>query len=1049
MKYLDGNGLLHLWSKIKTWVNGRGFLTSSDIENKVDKEAGKGLSTNDYTDADKAKVATALQSETDPTVPSWAKAQTKPTYTASEVGAIPSTDKGANGGVATLDSSGKVPQSQLPSYVDDVLEYANRAQFPATGENGKIYVAIDTNKTYRWSGSAYVEIAQGLALGETSSTAFAGDRGKAIEDKIPANASSSNKLATVEDVEDVNLFVEQSSLTDQQRNTALANVSNQTANSTTGKMGYKVLNPTKTFAEQVTAENTIYEIRDVFDLGGTQETPVSVTLPAGSKIKFNGGIIRNCTIVGNNTSIEAGNTQIFDNVKFSGTFIGELNAIWVGAKQNNSSFDNAIIIQKWLTDYKVFNTLYFPTGQYWLLTPVSTSDSKRGMTIDGGNSTFSVNIPDVDDEGQFVISVSSKERFTIKDCTFSNTRKTSTYNISKTCLFNFNYAQLFHIDNIYANYFDIGIQLIDCWYGKISSPTILQNCRIGVRSLQGQSFEINTIEFDNVRFSGITSTAAKALYPQNDGETESAYDARVASCGYDFYTGLGAVNIINNVIEQCDYGIRLSWKKTSSAQGTEYAPLNIISSYFEGNRKAAVYIGANEQQWYGSGNNMFRCFQNTNITGCRFNYSSSDSNNNNVIVRDGTMVVKDSQPVKVSALNDSSFNTFVYVSGSYSIIECGGGSYVFGELNYNTRFADHTGTTSKSSFLIQTKQAIRDHYKSDMRIKDFSDVSYNELGNQFSINPNHFITSPTLRTTIDVKPLEFYDDSNSGVTFRRIEKPSGNNIALFTADSAFYLNAANCLRGIPLREFIRRWKAGTNYTGTVANLFPYSVIANPTEGTVRRTSDNFLVGFGNNYSGKTSLSTGYYTYVDALCIVRYSNSVTKFHCDMAQCAIFYSNFRGTIDSNTTFRCIGNSTQMNNVLKRLNAIYYNTSDSKLYIFNGYSWVELTNPLTRYYYVGYGDSIANRMAVAEYDGETYYNRATGITYTFGMVNLTTGAVQWVPSIGQVLSLEHPNGYTTTNNLDYTTELTAGEMVMYNGNLIKWNGTNFVNLDGTPLS
>lgn len=167
-----------------------------EVEKKVDKVSGKGLSTNDYTDTDKAKVTSALQTETDPTVPSWAKAQTKPTYTASEVGAIPATDKGANGGVATLDNAGKVPQSQLPSYVDDVLEYSNLASFPATGESGKIYVALDTNKIYRWSGSAYVEISQGLALGETSSTAFPGDRGKAIEDKIPSNASSSNKLAT-------------------------------------------------------------------------------------------------------------------------------------------------------------------------------------------------------------------------------------------------------------------------------------------------------------------------------------------------------------------------------------------------------------------------------------------------------------------------------------------------------------------------------------------------------------------------------------------------------------------------------------------------------------------------------------------------------------------------------------------------------------------------------------------------------------------------------------------------------------------------------------
>lgn len=66
--------------------------------------------------------------------------------------------KGAANGVASLDASGLVPSTQLPSYVDDVLEYANQAAFPATGSTGKIYVALDTNKTYRWSGSAYIEI---------------------------------------------------------------------------------------------------------------------------------------------------------------------------------------------------------------------------------------------------------------------------------------------------------------------------------------------------------------------------------------------------------------------------------------------------------------------------------------------------------------------------------------------------------------------------------------------------------------------------------------------------------------------------------------------------------------------------------------------------------------------------------------------------------------------------------------------------------------------------------------------------------------------------
>ena len=77
---------------------------------------------------------------------------------------------------------GKVPASQLPSYVDDVVEYPTLGDFPITGESGKIYLALDTNLTYRWGGSSYVEISPSLALGETSSTAYRGDRGKIAYD---------------------------------------------------------------------------------------------------------------------------------------------------------------------------------------------------------------------------------------------------------------------------------------------------------------------------------------------------------------------------------------------------------------------------------------------------------------------------------------------------------------------------------------------------------------------------------------------------------------------------------------------------------------------------------------------------------------------------------------------------------------------------------------------------------------------------------------------------------------------------------------------------
>lgn len=129
------------------------------------------------------------------------------TLKASDVGAIADTEKGSANGVAELDSTGKVPAAQLPSYVDDVVEgYFYNSKFyqesghttVITGETGKIYTDLSTNKTYRWSGSAYVVISETIALGETSSTAYRGDRGKAAYDHSQSEHAPSNAEANVQ-----------------------------------------------------------------------------------------------------------------------------------------------------------------------------------------------------------------------------------------------------------------------------------------------------------------------------------------------------------------------------------------------------------------------------------------------------------------------------------------------------------------------------------------------------------------------------------------------------------------------------------------------------------------------------------------------------------------------------------------------------------------------------------------------------------------------------------------------------------------------------------
>lgn len=120
------------------------------------------------------------------------------TLVATDVQAIPASEKGAANGVAELGEDGKILATQLPSYVDDVIEgylhtdgkfYKEEGHTtPITGESAKIYIDLTGGKnvTYRWSGTVYSPVGSSLALGETESTAYRGDRGKIAYDHSQA-----------------------------------------------------------------------------------------------------------------------------------------------------------------------------------------------------------------------------------------------------------------------------------------------------------------------------------------------------------------------------------------------------------------------------------------------------------------------------------------------------------------------------------------------------------------------------------------------------------------------------------------------------------------------------------------------------------------------------------------------------------------------------------------------------------------------------------------------------------------------------------------------
>lgn len=126
------------------------------------------ISTTPSANDNSTKVATTAY--VDAAIPTWAKASTKPSYTASEVGAVAISAVGAASGVVPLNASSKIDSTYLPSYVDDIVEgyyYNNKFWEEAahtteiTGEAGKIYVDLSTNKTYRYSGTAYIEVSSG------------------------------------------------------------------------------------------------------------------------------------------------------------------------------------------------------------------------------------------------------------------------------------------------------------------------------------------------------------------------------------------------------------------------------------------------------------------------------------------------------------------------------------------------------------------------------------------------------------------------------------------------------------------------------------------------------------------------------------------------------------------------------------------------------------------------------------------------------------------------------------------------------------------------
>lgn len=833
--------------------------------------------------------------------------------------------------------------------------------------------------------------------------------------------------------------------------TNLLKFANRLYNTTTPNgYGYKILRSGDTLASEMDGlVNTVFSIRYDFDLDGA-----TLTLPENSILRFDGGSFKNGTLTGNKTVIEAGNYQIFGvptnepdfatkKIVFSGSFVGELNAIWIGAKPTESAYDNAPVLSLWLQSYSdYFKKLSFPRATYYFLTESVLTVDNRNLVLSCNNSLFNVNIPT--DDAYFLKlqnsgSGSSGENFRIEDVRIYNVKTTSGERISKTRAILFDRAQRFEVCNVQIWYFDIGIALASCWYGGFTGQNVIRFCRVGIYIYNSDStIENNTVEFHNVDFKGITRETVALIYPQNEGESDDDYLTRTASCGVDAYSLLQAFNLRGCIFESFDYGIRTSWRRRSSVASQMGGPFNIDGCYFEGNRQDDIYIGKGNANAFGSGSSYYYFTHIVNIVFCRF------FGKEHVTLYGAIGYIIGNQAFSLSALSESGITTVVDFDGPVTIDGLVGGSTTVHKIGGRPQTVRNTsGSNAVPEQNYQKMQQTRHYGRVWSRMNGYSKTTTVSSGDNVCFKSWNFETEPKTRFVLDIHPLEHYRDSDN--SFNRLLVPSGNQIMPVQCDGDYNFRALNTYGGISLFEFIRRWNAGTTYTGTVQNLFPFKITADPVAGTVVNESGT-IVGFGKNALGTTittSYTTSYLIFVDALIMVRISYSRIKQYCDLLQCGRTYGELRGGINDSTTYTaylsCYGSNANMANVQKRINAVYWDTTNKKLMIYNGFEWVEMTTPFQRYYYKAYGVKLAERATMAELPGQTFTNYATGIIYTF--MFRARNSFKWVPSIGLVDDLAHPNGYADDNTLDYANELSVGEMVMYNGALYKWDGTQLV--------
>lgn len=596
-------------------------------------------------------------------------------------------------------------------------------------------------------------------------------------------------------------------------------------------------------------------------------------------------------------------------------------------------------------------------------------------------------------------------------------------------------------------------------------------------NLSSKIIDIENIIYNEIYIPITNATDTSTLKYFVNTESYDEWMLRKARVGIDIHTFTSSCKFVGLTIEGFDYGMRFNWKARSSSNASEKSSVNISNCYFEANTTYDLYFG---EGWLDNTENYsykYRYTTYANVFNNKFNSSKGSGNRiffeNGVLCFRNNVVPHGAEGASVieSKSNANWYTTCIKNESNWKVTTENGNFYnikedtrinTLGTLGFSAN--GYLGNISTASNLYTRADAVLENDKYNktqtLPLNTFNYGNY-ATSKLYTFRKDSIKTGSTVNISDGIDSFPIINVGRSSYPFAYVH--SGRNVVITNLDSG-YAPVSQTIDGIPIREFIARWKNGISYTGLVQGLFPYKVVARPSTGLIKRESDNVIVGFGNYYLANSKyigssgtldkLNVGKYIYIDALIVVEVPTAGydPRYYCDLVQCGRLYNEIRPTNTSDENAQndiLIPNIQNISNRISFVNRVLFSISDGNTYIYtSSATWTQLTSPFSRYTFQAVITKKANRPLVADYQGETCFCKSTGITYTFAFKTSVASAqnATWYGSIGTVFSLEHPNNYdASTNPVTYATELDAGEMVRCNGRLYIWNGNAFTDVNG----